>query len=170
MQNSACLTTFLSAMLIGFNVISGSCISKLIGLKFASFISCHFLSKPPLSLLLGLQLHVQRSASQQNLMKILLLREREVIKAAEKDLSTTIVTSVHSTGATVVGSVNATEFWQRANTATLIFTIAQLQNGSCNSTVIHSSPGSQMIYYNYCFCNSYFCFLHWCAVFHWNNS
>ena len=106
MQNSACLTTFLSAMLIGLNVISGSCISKLIGLKFASFISCHFLSKPLLSLLLGLQLHMQRSAWQQNLMKMLLLREREVIKAAEKDPSTTIVTSVHSTGAAVVGSIN----------------------------------------------------------------
>ena len=32
-------------------------------------------------------------------------------------------------------------------------------------------PGSQMIDYNYCFCNNYFCtcFLHWCAVFPWND-
>ena len=38
------------------------------------------------------------------------------IKADEKnkkDPSATVVASVHSTGATVVGSVNATEFWQR---------------------------------------------------------
>ena len=42
MQNSACLTTFLSAMLIGLNVISGSCISKLIGRKFTSFVQLCF--------------------------------------------------------------------------------------------------------------------------------
>ena len=35
------------------------------------------------------------------------------IKAAEKDPSTTVVISIRLTGATVVGSVNATEFWQR---------------------------------------------------------
>ena len=35
------------------------------------------------------------------------------IKAAEKDPNATVVASVRSTGATVVGSVNATEFWQR---------------------------------------------------------
>ena len=35
------------------------------------------------------------------------------IKAAEKDPSTTVVASIYLTGATVVGSVNATEFWQR---------------------------------------------------------
>ena len=34
------------------------------------------------------------------------------IKAAEKEPSATIVASVRSTGETVVGSVNATEFWQ----------------------------------------------------------
>ena len=45
-------------------------------------------------------------------MKIL-LSEREVNKAAEKDPSTSVVTSIHSTGATVVGSINVTEFWQR---------------------------------------------------------
>ena len=32
------------------------------------------------------------------------------IKAAEKDPSTTVVAGIHLTGATVVGSVNATEF------------------------------------------------------------
>ena len=49
-QNSACLTIFLSMMLIGLDVISGSCISKLIGWKFTSFVSCHFLSTPLFSL------------------------------------------------------------------------------------------------------------------------
>ena len=50
-------------------------------------------------------LHMRRSTWQQNLIKILLLREREV---AQKDPSATAVASVRSTGATVVGSVNAT--------------------------------------------------------------
>ena len=35
------------------------------------------------------------------------------IKAAEKGPSAAVVAGVRSTGATVVGSVNATEFWQR---------------------------------------------------------
>ena len=35
------------------------------------------------------------------------------IKAAQKDPSATVVASVRSTGTAVVGSVNATEFWQR---------------------------------------------------------
>ena len=43
----------------------------------------------------------------------ILLSVREVNKAAEKDTSTSVVTSIHSTGATVVGSINVTEFWQR---------------------------------------------------------
>ena len=46
-------------------------------------------------------------------MKILLFREREVIKVAEKDPSAIVIASICSTGATVVGSINATEFWQR---------------------------------------------------------
>ena len=50
MQNSACLTTFLSAMLIGLNVISSSSISKLTGQKVASFLSHHFLFTPLFSL------------------------------------------------------------------------------------------------------------------------
>ena len=58
-------------------------------------------------------LHVRRSARQQSLMKILPLREREVLKQLKKDPNATVVASVRSTGATVVGSVNATEFWQR---------------------------------------------------------
>ena len=43
---------------------------------------------------------------------IIVERER-TIKPAEKDPSKTVVASVHSTGVTVIGSVNATEFWQR---------------------------------------------------------
>ena len=35
------------------------------------------------------------------------------IKAAQKDPSTTVVASIRLTGATVVGSTNLTEFWQR---------------------------------------------------------
>ena len=58
-------------------------------------------------------LHVRRSARQQSLMKILPLREREVLKQLKKDPSATVVASVRSTGAIVVGSVNASEFWQR---------------------------------------------------------
>jgi len=54
----------------------------------------------------------QTSTPHQSLTKILSLRERS-IKAAEKDRSTTVVTSICLTGAAVVGSVNATEFWQR---------------------------------------------------------
>ena len=42
-KSSARLTTFLSAMLIGLNVTSGSCISTVIGQKFTSFLRCHFL-------------------------------------------------------------------------------------------------------------------------------
>ena len=58
-------------------------------------------------------LHVRRSALQQSLMKILPLRERKVLKQLKKDPSATVVASVRSIDATVVGSVNATEFWQR---------------------------------------------------------
>ena len=48
-----CWTTFLSAILIGLNVISGSCISKLIDQKFIFFLSCHFCSTPLISLRLN---------------------------------------------------------------------------------------------------------------------
>ena len=39
--------------------------------------------------------------------------EHRALKAVEKDPSATVVANVRLTGATVVGSVNATEFWQR---------------------------------------------------------
>ena len=108
-HKTACLTTFLFAILIGLHVISGSCILKLTGQKFTSFLWCYFLSMP--SFLLWLKT-CQTSTPQKSLTKILSLRERS-IKAAEKDRSTTVVASICLTGATVVGSVNATEFWQR---------------------------------------------------------
>ena len=57
-RKTACLATFLSTMLIGLNVISGSCVSKLIGQKFTSFLCCHFLSMP----LFSLQLKTSRLA------------------------------------------------------------------------------------------------------------
>ena len=42
-----------------------------------------------------------------------IISEGERSIKAETDPSTTVVTSVCLTGATVVGSVNATGFWQR---------------------------------------------------------
>ena len=77
-------------------------LSKL-SLPFYAFV---FTSAENMSLLPGL--HVGRSARQQSLIKILSLRGREIFKAAQKDPSATVVASVRSTGATVVGSVNAT--------------------------------------------------------------
>ena len=44
------LTIFLSVMLIGLNVISGSCILKLIGQKFTSFLCYHFFLRHMFSL------------------------------------------------------------------------------------------------------------------------
>ena len=80
-------------MLISLNVISGSCISKLIGQKFTFFLRCHFLSTLPAfvftsaeNILLLPGLHMQRSAWQQSLIKIL-LREREVLKHLKKILT-----------------------------------------------------------------------------------
>ena len=74
----------------------------------------------------------------------IIIEGKRSVKAAKKDLSTTIVASVCSTGATVIliSSVNTKCDWilARANTVSLTFTTAQLQNGSCNSTVIYPSP------------------------------
>ena len=75
------------------------------------FCALVFTSAENMLLLPGLQ--VCRSAWQQSLVKVLLLRETEVIKTAEKDSSATIVTSVCLADVTVVGSINTTEFWQR---------------------------------------------------------
>ena len=96
-------------MLIGLNVISGSCISKLIGQKF--------ISMPLFSLWLKTCCftcftHVKKRSAAKTDKNIITEGERS-IKAAEKDSSATVVASICSTGATVVGSVNVTELWQR---------------------------------------------------------
>ena len=59
---------------------------------------------------------VWRCAQQQSRMTILSLindKSRRSIKAADKDLGTTVVTSLYLTSATVVGTVKVTEFWQK---------------------------------------------------------
>ena len=97
--------------------------------------------------------------------------EHRALKAVEKDPSATVVANVRLTGATVVGSVNATEFWQR-RTRPPSFLL--LLSRTVNLGIPHWStlrPGYQMIYYYYRFCDSYYCtcFIHWCAVFDRNN-
>ena len=91
-------------MLIGLNVISGSCISKLIGRKFTSFLSLTFytfvftvVEKVTFTLLTCVKKHSAAKPDEN-----VLIEGEGSIKAAEKDPSTTIV-----------GSINATEFWQR---------------------------------------------------------
>ena len=165
-------------MLIGLNVVSGSCISKLIGGKFSSFLilCCHFFSMPLFLLQLKTccflpGLYVRWSAQQHSLMKILLLRKREVLQQLKKITRATVLASIHSTGVTVVGSVNVTEFWQRGTQSPSLYYcsvtnwILQLQSDL--SFVL----AAKWFYYHYCFCDSYFCacFLHWCAVFHRNS-
>ena len=83
-HKTACLTTFLSTIQIGLHVISGSCILKLTGQKFTSFLCCYFLSMPLFSLWLKT---CQTSAPQQSLTKILSLWEREVLKQLKKILA-----------------------------------------------------------------------------------
>ena len=82
-------------------------------------------------------LQVRRSARQQILMKILSLREREVLNQLKKILA--IVASVRLTGATVVGGVNVTEFRQRRTWPQSFLQLLSWINGSCNSTVIDYS-------------------------------
>ena len=101
MQNSACLTTFLSAMLIGLNVISCSCISKMIGWKFTfqavtSFVRLcfHFGRKHVAFTWRTCAKKCSAAKSDENITE----GERS-IKAAETDPSATLVASVHSTGA-----------------------------------------------------------------------
>ena len=102
-------------MLTGLNVVSGSCISKLIGWKFSSFLilSCHFLSKPLFSFRMKnvsftwLSCVKKRLAAKSD--ENIIVEGERSIKAAEKDPSATIVASICSTGATVAGSINTTE-------------------------------------------------------------
>jgi len=97
-------------MLIGLNVNSGSCILKLTGWKFTFFLHLYFHFSRKYVAFAWFTCVKKHSAakSDENIVK----GERS-IKAAKKDYSTTVVASVHSTGATPVGSVNVTEFWQR---------------------------------------------------------
>ena len=104
-------------MLTGLNVVSGSCISKLIGWKFSSFLilSCHFLSKPLFSFWMKnvsfsfTWLSCVKKCSAAKSDENIIVEGEKNIKAAEKDPSATIVASVCSTGATVAGSINTTE-------------------------------------------------------------
>ena len=132
-------------------------LSKL-SLPFCAFV---FTLAENLSLLPGL--HMQRSAQQQSLMKI--VEGERSIKAAEKDPSTTVVASICSTDAAVVGSINATEFWQR-RTRPPSFLL--LLSRKIDLAIIHWTT---LCVAAKCFCDSYLCtcFLHWCAVFHWKN-
>ena len=56
-----------------------------------------------------------RRSSQQQSNENIITEGQSGTKAAEKDPSATVLTSIHLTGATVLllGSINATEFWQR---------------------------------------------------------
>ena len=101
--------TFLLAMLIGLNVTSSSCILKLTGKKkslpFYAVISfrclCFHFSWKHVAFTRLTCAKVRSAVRSDNNIVI----ERESIKAVEKDLSATVVTSIHSTGATVVNSV-----------------------------------------------------------------
>ena len=100
-------------MLTGLNVISGSHISNLTGWKFTSFLRFHFLSMPLFSLWQKIycftcSTHVKKRLAAKSDKNIIIEGERS-IKAAKKDYSATVVVSIRSTGATVVGSVNVTE-------------------------------------------------------------
>ena len=116
-------------MLIGLNVISSSCISKLIGCKFTSFLSCHFLSMPLFSLWLKACCFYLAYMCEEALVS--------------KDPSATIVASVHSTAATVVGSLNATEFRQ-SGTQPQSFLLLLSHKMDLALPVIHSSPWHYM--------------------------
>ena len=158
-----------------WNIISGSCISKPSGQKFTSFLRCYFFPMPMFSLQLAFTFaftwltcakkHLA-AKSDKNIVK----GERS-IKAAQKDPSATIAASICLTSATVVGSINATESWQRQTwpPSFLLLLSCKMDLAIPQWSIFH--PCSQMIYYNYCFCHNYFCtcFLQWCAGFHMNN-
>ena len=79
------------------------------------------------------------------------------IKAAQKDPSTTVVASIRLTGATVVGSTNLTEFWQRRTQPPSFLLLLSRKMDLAILQWSTLRPGSQMIYYNYHFCDNYFC-------------
>ena len=120
-----------------------------------------------MSLLPGWLTCAKKRSAAKSQMKILPLREREVLKQLKKDPSATVVASVRPTGATVVGSVNATEFWQRRTRSPSFLLLLSRKMELAIPQWSTLRPGRQMIYYNYRFCDNYFrtCFLHWRAVF-----
>ena len=71
------------------------------------------------------------------------------IKAAEKDPSATVVASVHSTSPTPVGSVNATEFWQRWTQPPTFLLLLSHKMDLAIPEWSTLCPGSQMICDNY---------------------
>ena len=155
-------------MLVGLNVSSGSCISELIGEKFTSFLHlCFHLSWKHVDF--NWLTHTKKLSAAKSDKNI--IQEERSIKAAEKDPSVTIVASACLTGPTVVGCVNVTEFWQMQIWSPSFLLLLNCKMYLAIPQWLTLCPGSQMIYYNYCFYNSYFhtCFLHWCAVFHRNN-
>ena len=141
----------------------------------ADWSEIHFLSMPLFSLwqktcCFTSFTHVKKRSAAKSDINIIIEGERS-IKAAKKDSSATVVISIRSTGATVVGSVNVTELWQRWTLppSFLLLLSHKMDLAVPQWSTLH--PGSQMIYYNCRFCNSYFCtcFLHWRAIFHQNN-
>ena len=95
------------------------------------------------------------------------------VKQQKLTPSATVVASVRSTGGTVAGSVNATGFWhwqRQTRPPSFLLLLSRKMDRAIPqwSTLRH---GSQMIDYNYRFCDNYFCtcFLLRCAVFHRNN-
>ena len=152
------LLAFLSVMLIGLNVISGNCISKLIGrisLPFYIVISflclCFYFSWKHVTFT---WLTPAKKCSAAKCDENIIVEGERSINAAEKNPGATIVTSIHSACAAVVGSVNATKFGQRWTRHPSFYYcsvakwILQFHSGLL--------PGSQVSYYNYRFCHNHF--------------
>ena len=74
--------------------------------------------------------------------------EERSIKAAEQDPSATIVANVCSTGATVVGSVNDNEFWQRRTQPPSFLLLLSRKMDLTIPQWSTLCPGSPMAYYN----------------------
>ena len=153
-------------MLTGLNVISGSCISKLIGRKFTSFLRLCFHCGWKHVAFTWLTCAKKCSAAEPD--ENIIIEGEKSIKAAEKDPSATVVACVRSAGAAAVGSVNATEFWQRRTRPPSFLPLLSCKMDRAIPQWSTLRRGSQMIYYNYRFCDNYFSsrIIHWCAVFH----
>ena len=116
MQNSACLTTVCYADWFKCHVqqlyfkADWSEIHFLSTLSFP-FYTFVFTSAENMSFFAWFTRAKKCSAAKSD--ENIIVKGERSIKAAEKEPSTTVVASVHLTGATVVGSINASEFWQR---------------------------------------------------------